>query len=170
MPIQVRAAITTSGTAQQIIEYCNRTGALVCIGGGMPWLYPDVPPPPSMFIKQVPNQIGYFSVTRIVPIVKDFNGNIAVSLTEAWQTLPLDAEVLADKGCNKVLIEAAIVHNNLPASTSSYQSAGLYFNATQPIMPALPNLPTGYLDLIQQFGVVVKAINTTHVLRMVRSF
>lgn len=171
MPIRVSAGITTIGIAHQIINYCAAVNPAVCIGGGLPWLYPDVPPPPDIFIRQVTAAIGYFAVIRRVPIIKDISGDIAVSADEAWQTLPLDAELLANKGCRHVLIESRISHNLLPNSVINYQSCGLYLNCSNlPLTGFNAGEPDGYLDFLQQFGVIEKTSNAIHIIRMVRKF
>jgi hypothetical protein len=171
MPIQIASAVTTGGVAGTILNYCNIPNPVIAIGGDLPWLHPDVPAPPNIFLTQLAGQIGYVPVIRRVPIVRQLNGDIAVSLDEAWQTLALDRAVLQQVGCRHVLIEAKVPHNLLPLAVTSYQSAGLYLE-TSVTTPALftAGLVDGYLDLVQHFGIIAKANNALHVLRMIRQF
>jgi hypothetical protein len=172
MPIQVVSAVTTSGIANQIIDYCNIPNPVLAIGAGWAWPAPDLPPLPSIFLTNLPNQLGYVPITRRVPVIQKGDGDIAVSLDEAWQTLPLDADAIQQQNCHHVLIEARIFHNTLPSSITSYRAAGLYLRTTLTGLTTFATTPEvdGYLDLIQQFGVIEVAENAIHVLRIIRQF
>lgn len=171
MPIQIASAVTMGGVAAGILHYCTIPNPVVVLGGDLAWLYPDIPAPPSIFLTQLAAPIGYVPVLRRVPIVPDLGGDVPVSLDEAWQTLPLDQNVIRDRGCRHVMIEASIPHDLLPASVINYYTAGLYFGAeTNPPSFTLGEPSTGYLDLIQNFGQITRAAGSIHVIRMVRKF
>lgn len=171
MPIRVSTIVTTPGVATQIYNYCYASNPIVAIGGGVTWGYPDVPPPPNLLLATLPSQIGYVQAIRLVPIVKDINGDIAVSMDEAWQTLPVTPEAILAANCHHVMIEAKIDHQQLPGSATTYQSAGVYLNCNSSAsLNFTSGDPIGYLDLVQQFGTITRAPGSIHVLRMVRGF
>jgi hypothetical protein len=171
MPIQIASAVTMSGVAAGILNYCTLPNPVVALGGDLAWLYPDIPAPPSIFLTQLPAPIGYVPVVRRTPIVKDAAGDIPVSLDEAWQTLPLDQNIIRDRGCRHVMIEARIPHDLLPAAVINYYTVGLYIGAeANPAPFTLGEPSSGYLDLIQNFGQITRAAGSIHVIRMVRKF
>lgn len=171
MDILITSAITAAGFANQIMHYCAQPNPSLAVGGGLPWLYAEVPIPVDINIIQLPDTLGYFPVKKIVPVVKSNAGLIVTAEDERWLELPKTLTALTENNCTSVYIEAEIVHNELPIKAQDYKSAGLYLNGTQPVSSKFTiEQPTGYLDIVQHFGVLPKVEDTTHVVQIIREF
>jgi hypothetical protein len=160
---------TTSGTAASVLAFCQNPSIAIAIGNGN-WTFPDLPPRPQLYWQQLPNLIGYIWPYRIVPIIRDPNGDIPQDLDTKWRSVELRASVLADLGVDSVLVEARLNHDLLPPLVTDYQSAAIYLNARPSDRQFTSGSPLGVLDTIQHFGNIERSLDTTHVIRIIRKF
>jgi hypothetical protein len=172
MDILITTAVTTSGLASQVLDYLSHPYYALAVGGDMPWLHPDVPPPVDLTMISLPSLYGHFPITRIVPVIPSREGNIATSLDERWQELQPTLSDVRDNMCRHILIEAEIIHNLLPVTANFYNSVGLYTHcSTQPTPSTFVQTePDGRLDVVQQLGQLPKTPGVTHVIQIIREF
>lgn len=170
MEILSTTAITVSGIAKQVFDYCQAINPVLAVGDGIPWLYPEVPPPVDIYLEELPSTVGYFPIKRIVPVVLETPGTIAVTTGETWGIVPLNLLALKEANCKHVLIEADIIHNSFPPSIVKYHSVGVYLNCLSAAEPnfSLTKPNGGFLDIVQQLGNLPKVANATHVIQIIR--